>query len=147
MGLTELCSELRNWFDKAKIFGEFEISNGSLIGAEDWLKDGQYYRIVGSLFNDGVHVYPSEDLVDESFDGAVWAMAVPPAVIALSEEIDEWVQKYGESEGVKSPYFSESFGGYSYQKSSGFSSNGSSPQNTASWQYIFKNRLDKWRKI
>ena len=51
---------------------------------------------------------------DERFEGAVWALAVPPAVIALAGEITEWQEKNGEA--VLSPYTSESFGGYSYTR-------------------------------
>ena len=77
--LTEVCEYLNNYFWEKKVSGNFTISDGAIdaIG----LKEGQYFRIVGSTFNDGVHVYPAHDLKDEEFNGSVWAMAVPQAVI------------------------------------------------------------------
>ena len=82
MELTELCKELNNWFEHKRHFGTFEIEDRKLKN-DVGLKDGQYFRIVGSIINDGVYRYPAFNLKDESFDGAVWAMAVPPEVIAL----------------------------------------------------------------
>lgn len=147
--LTELCQELRNWFDRDmdKYYGVFSIQNGQIISPNVSLKDGQYFRVIGSVFNDGVHVYPyDESLVDEDFTGSVWAMAVPPAVIALASEIEAWQAKYGGVDGVlMSPYQSESFGGYSYSKSVGGVGNGTSFVGT--WQNAFASRLNRWRKI
>ena len=139
--LAELCAELRNWFDKEKLFGEFHIVNGSL-DLSEYAQNGQYFRIVGSVFNDGVYQYPASGLTDESFSGAVWLMAVPPAVVALASEIGEWVGTYGKD--VQGPYVSESVPNYSYTlKTSGDASSGG----TVTWQNIFASRLNKWRKI
>ena len=89
--LTELCAELKNYFlrdREADIhYGEYEISGGSI--DLPFLLDGQYFRIVGSVLNDGVYQYPVGGLADEEFTGAVWAMAVPPAVVALAVEREE----------------------------------------------------------
>lgn len=146
--LTELCKELNNWFNynQPKYFGDFAISEGRLVNDHD-LQDGQYYRIVGSLFNDGVHEHPADDLVDEIFNGALWAMAVPPSVIELAQKIQDWQDKYGgvDSEAM-SPYQSESFGGYSYTKKSGGGSDGSADI-AGSWQGAFASELNQWRKI
>lgn len=146
--LTEICQELRNWFDRGqpKYFGKFTVSDGTITGNGISLQDGQYFRIVGSVFNDGVHLFPASSLVDEVFEGSVWAMAVPPAVIALANEIEEWQKKYGGVGSVlMSPYQSESFGGYSYSKSGGGSGDGTSLSGT--WQGAFSSRLNRWRKI
>lgn len=145
--LTELCKELNNWFDQNRIIGEFKIEDGELTGVSDMLQDGQYFRIVGSVFNDGVYQYPAVNLEDEEFDGAVWAMAVPPSVIALSEEIQDWQNKYGGVDSqAMSPYQSESFGGYSYNKG-GTSSNNGSGSSAATWQNMFASKLNKYRRI
>lgn len=147
--LTELCAEIRNYFlrDYRKDIhaGTFTISNGS-IEPLSFLQTGQYFRIVGSVFNDGVHQYGSEydPLTDEVFSGAVWAMAVPPAVIALSEEIDDWVE--ANSAVLSSPYQSESFGGYSYSKSAG-RSRGGDMSSGYGWQDQFASRLSPYRRI
>lgn len=138
MTLTILCKELKNWFCIDRHFGTFEIVNGTLTIPS--LKEGQFFRIVGSVFNDGVHQYPASDLQDEEFDGAIWEMAVPQEIIDLSEEISNW-----ESENAKvlnSPYQSESFGGYSYSKESGSGTNG-----VITWQSHFASSLNRWRKI
>lgn len=150
--LTDLCQELRNWFDRdlPKLFGAFSIHDNEIYKVEDGvekplssygLADGQYFRIIKSVFNDGVHQYPVADLSDEQFDGAVWFMAIPPAVLSLNSKIDEWQTKYGDTSF--SPYISESFGGYSYSK--GSNSAGSGNANT--WQNAFKSELNKWRKL
>ena len=137
--LTEICAELRNYFEvpNGRHFGKFTISGGS-IAPLDFLQDGQYFRIVGSVFNDGVHQYPVPDLTDEVFYGAVWAMAVPPTLIDLSAEIEE----YNKSDaGKPSPFTAESFGGYSYTKATDASG---AP---ISWQEAFASRLNRWRKL
>lgn len=140
MILTEICAELRNWFvvPNGVHIQTYTISGGS-IAPLDFLQEGQYFRIIGSVFNDGVHQYPAADLTDEVFYGAVWAMAVPPSLIALSAEIEE----YNKSDaGKPSPYSSESFGGYSYSKfTDGDGGDGSG------WQKVFASRLSKWRKL
>lgn len=146
--LAELCKELKNWdFQKpaVKHLGEFEIVDGSLVGFDDKLTENQYFRIVGSLFNDGIYQYPATELKDEVFDGGVWAMAIPDEVVALADDISAWRTKY---EGVDSPnmspYNSESFGGYSYSKGNrGTTTDGGS----GTWQSVFASRMNKWRKI
>lgn len=142
--LTELCQELRNWFERDKYIGSFKIEDGQIAVPDGSLQSGQYFRIIGSVFNDGVHKFDdAESLVDEEFEGAVWTMAVPPAVIDLSERISVWNSTYGEV--VSSPYQSESFGGYSYSRASG---QGNSKSNgNPTWQGQFASELDKWRKI
>lgn len=143
--LTELCQELRNWFVREQHIGKFEIADGSIDAP--FLLDGQYYRIVGSVFNDGVHQYGSgETLTDETFEGAVWSMAVPEAVLALAETIDDWRGKYETADSsAMSPYMSESFGGYSYQKGSALTSKNTS--GGTSWKSVFSGQLNAWRKL
>ena len=137
MDLTNLCAEIRNYFETQKRFGTFTISDGS-ISPSNFLQSGQYYRIVGSVFNDGVHRHPAHDLTDETFDGAVWAMAVPPAVVELAAEIEE----YNKSDvGKPSPYISENFGGYGYTKATG--SNGK----VLTWKSVFADALNRYRKL
>lgn len=149
MIMTEICQEIRNWFDRDRCFGLFKIESGEItVGGKPLeIKDGQYFRIIGSTFNDGVHVFPSSNLIDEDFDGAIWLMAVPPAVISLAAEIEAWQAKYGGVGSMAmSPYNSESFGGYSYSKSGGGSADGTSGS-AGTWQGAFAKRLNMWRKI
>lgn len=140
MNLTELCAHLRNWFvrsDADKHCGTFSIADGSI--DLPWLADGQYFRVIGSVFSDGVHQYPAAFPVDETFDGEIWAMAVPSDVISLAGEIGAWEEKYREA--VQSPFTGESFGGYSYTKSA------STAGSSVSWATVFKTRLNQWRKL
>lgn len=149
MDLTELCQYLRNWFERSKYFADFQIADGVCRfadGSDLPLLDGQYYRIVGSSMNDGVHQQGEFLPVDETFNGAVWLMFIPPAVRALAGEIDQWQKKYGAADSESmSPFSSESFGGYSYTKAQGYASVGGGMLTT--WQAVYSARLSPWRKI
>ena len=138
--LEQVLDYIHNYFVKDVYSGNFKITDGKIDGIV--LLEGQYFKIVGSVLNDGVYQYPVYTLNDEQFNGEVWAMAVPPSVIALVNDIEEWTNKYGDV--VNGPFQSESFGGYSYTKSGG--SGGSSNYNLG-WEYVFGNRLNQWRKI
>lgn len=136
--MNDLCDKLNNYFEQEIYTGTFTVENGSI--SLPFLLNGQYFRIVGSVLNDGVYKYPCSELTDESFLGEVWAMGVPPALIALLAEINEWQTKYGET--VQSPYSSESFAGYSYSKATDSQTGGA-----VTWQSAFRSQLSKWRKI
>ena len=95
--IGEVCAYLRNYFDynQPKTFGEITIENGKIV-TNCQLKPNQYFRIIGSTSNDGV--YKNDDnlqLIDETFDGAVWAMACPPDFISIVSEIAAYQAKYG----------------------------------------------------
>ena len=143
--LTELCQELHNWFDRERRFGTFKIEGGNITA--DFLREGQYFRVIGSIFSDGVHQYPASDLKDEVLEGSVWSLAIPGAVIKLATEIAAWRDRNESANSANmSPFQSESFGGYSYSKSGGGGSGGaySGPM---SWEAAFARRLNMWRKI
>ena len=181
--LTELCQELRNWFVLNRYEGTFTISGGTLTA--DFLQEGQYFRIIGSVFNDGVHCYrtiepaeeepaaapageeqtggesqeqtgetqattqeePTDVLIDETFVGSVWALAIPKAVIQLAADIAAWKTKYGGVDSqAMSPYTSESFAGYSYTKAAS-SSSGTAGSTPTGWKSVFASELNRWRKI
>lgn len=141
--LTEVCEYLNNYFWRSKREGTITISGGTINA--DYLQEGQYFRIIGSVFNDGVHQYPATDLYDEVFEGSVWSMAVPQTVIDLASDITEWKKEYaGVDSPAMSPYNSESFSGYSYSKSgSGTPGSGSN----VSWQDVFQARLAPYRRL
>lgn len=117
------------------------------------LKEGQRFLIRGSDLNDGVYTYHEAGITNdddteaaglqaEVFTGSIAAMAVPPAVIALVGEINDWVAKYGSI--VSSPYSGETVNGiFSYTKTTKSDEAGGGGY---SWQDIFKSRLDTWRK-
>lgn len=117
---------LHNWFRvkddvEGKHPGTYTISGGNI--ALPFLQEGQYYRIIGSVFNNGLHKYGESDLTDETFDGTIWALDIPKAVEAEAERLAEWQTKYGDV--ISGPYSSESFGGYSYSKAAWASEGGS----------------------
>ena len=138
--LEQVLMHLRNWFlvPGGIHEGTYTIEDGGI--ALPFLANGQYFRICGSVFNDGLHQYPSSDLKEETFDGYVWALAVPQAVIDLATEIESWQTKNGDAS--VSPYQSESFGGYSYSKATDSASGGA-----VTWQSAFRSRLNAWRKL
>ena len=138
--LEQVLMNIRNWFpvDGGIHSGTFTIKDGGI--TLPFLADGQYFRICGSVFNDGLHQYPATDLADEEFSGTIWELAIPPAVVELADEIGAWQEKNGEASA--SPYQSESFGGYSYSKATDSASGGA-----VTWQSVFKRQLSAWRKI
>ena len=137
--LEQVLLSLRNWFVADKRTGRVRIEGGSLVPPAGLaLADGQYYRVQGSVFNDGLHQWPACDLTDEEFVGTVWALAVPQAVLDLADEVAAWQQEHAKE--LDSPYASESFGGYSYTRVGGDGS-------PITWRQQFKARLDPWRKL
>lgn len=141
--LEQVLAHLKNWFllPDGVHPGTYTIENGGI--TLPFLQAGQYFRILGSVFNDGLYRYGDDmpALQDETFSGAVWALAVPKAVLDLSEEISAWQEKYGNT--ADSPYTSESFGGYSYTKAGGAGDG----MTAGGWQGVFQSRLDRWRKL
>ena len=118
-------------------FERFTIEGGK-IAPSDFLKEKDYYRIIGSKHIDGLYQYPNSDLTDEVFDGAVWVMRIPPAVVTLAQDIEKYAQS---DSGKQSAYVSESFGGYSYTKAT--NSNGV----PLSWKRMFEDELHGWRIV
>lgn len=132
--LEAILRHLNNRFVVHTLSTQFEIWGGYI--ALPFLTEGQYYWISGSLFNDGLHRYGEDNLIDETFMGTISGLAIPADVLTLAEEIEAWQEKNGEA--AASPYQSESFGGYSYSKGSGES---------ATWQGAFKSRLNPYRRV
>lgn len=134
--LEEVLQHLNNWFlmPDGIHTGEFTVQDGGI--TLPFLQTGQYFRVVGSVFNDGLHQYPAQDMTNETFDGTVWALAVPKAVIALADEIKAWSNK-----NQPTGFTSESFAGYTYSKATNASGV------AVGWQDVFKSRLNAWRRI
>lgn len=138
--LEQVLMHLKNWFlvPGGIHEGTYTIEDGGI--TLPFLANGQYFRICGSVFNDGLHQYPASDLKAETFEGTVWALAVPQAVIELASEIEAWQTKNGDAS--VSPYQSESFGGYSYSRATDSASGGA-----VTWQSAFRSRMNAWRKL
>lgn len=118
MTLDDYCAELKNYFiadfDKDIHLDKYTISNNSI--TLDFLDENQYFRIVGSKFNDGVYKYDNElNLIDETFNGAIWAMSIPPQFIEAVSEATTYLTAHPNAMVLQS----ESFGGYSYTRSIG----------------------------
>lgn len=137
--LNEVCGYLKNYFEDMNDVrvGDFEISGG-MINLPN-VKNGQYFRILGSALNDGAYKYPAADLMDEEFFGAVYPMLVPPSLLKIVDEISAW--QVTNADKLVTPYTSESFGGYSYSRATG------ADGNAYSWQSAFAARLKQWRRL
>jgi len=156
--LQTVCEYIHNYFiaKDGRIprcwANDYTIADGMISPAVP-LKEGQRFLIVGSDLNDGVYTYHADGIKNdddteaaglqaEVFTGSIAAMAVPPAVIGLIGEINDWVAKYGAI--VNSPYSSESVQGvYNYSKTTKSEEAGGGGY---SWQDVFKSRLNQWRK-
>lgn len=151
--LTEICKEINNWFthDEDKYVGTYSIAGGVIVNPPFTLEKGRYYRIIGSVFNDGVYRYDDapeaeEGLIDEGpFDGAIWLMSVPKDFISLVHDIEQWNDINGAIDSANmSPFTSESFDMYSYSKGGGGTGSGDA---TVSWQAQFGKSLNRYRKV
>ena len=147
--LTEVCANIKNYFLRSNsdiTRRTFTITSGTAPLAS--LLPGQYFRIVGSILNDGVFQNTPADLANlrnETFTGEIWSMSVPRDFEQLCIDIDAWRAKNEALDSANmSPFTSESFGGYSYSKGSGGSSSGGIG---ATWQDQFRARLNTYRRI
>ena len=132
---AEVLDYLHNWFVKSRVDGEFTIEANVLTPCDALV--GQYIRIEGSIFNDGVYKYGVDSFVaEETFKGSVYLLAIPKDLENLVAEISTFVDEHEVSD-----IQSESFGGYSYTKKSG--ENG----NSYGWVDEFRGRLKRWRKL
>ena len=146
--LEQICLEIRNFFLVERVHGTYTIQSGILSPLPDGIKQGNYFRIVGSASHDGVYMRqaetgellsrPSGSDDDETFSGSIWVMRVPPAFVTLAGDI----KAYAESDaGKASAYVSESLGGYTYTKATG--ENGAPLR----WQDVFRKDLNKYRRM
>ena len=150
--LQQILEHIHNMFIRTPNPGTYTIADGGTISLP-FLKEGQRFWIVGSDLNDGIYTWHAAGIMNdddtavaglqaETFAGTICALAVPPAVLALAEEINAWVAENGGA--VSSPYTSESaIGVYSYTKSSG----GTGAGGAVTWQDVFKSRMDPYRKV
>ena len=119
--LEQLCAWLRCYFDRdqPKYSRKFTVTDGEIDLSNTDIQAGQYFRIIGSVFNDGVYQHPASGLQDEVFNGVVWLMKVPPAVTDMADRLEEWQAAQANNSGSFSSFLSESFGGYTYTRALG----------------------------
>ena len=163
--LQEIMDYLHNYFVPISANEvKYTISEGR-ISPDFGAGDGDRFLICGSRRNDGVYTWhqdvigtdddervpPSAQggqetikaagLRDETFAGTIRVCSVPPALLALSGEISQWVET--NSAALSSPMQSESFNGYSYALKAGGGSGGNGPY---TWRDQFRERLERWRR-
>lgn len=139
--IYEIMRYCKNFFPADKPhYGTYLVENGGI--NLPFLRDGQYFLVEGSVFNDGVYIYPTEELSSEEFKGKITPLAPPRAFLETVERVEMWHAKYGKANGENmSPFMSESFSDYSYSKGS------SGDGITTSWKTAFKQELSLWRKL
>lgn len=144
--LEQVLYHLHNWFGRVSICARnCTIADGAMPASiSSSLLDGAWYRIEGSILNDGLHQHPADDLQDETFDGTITMLAVPKALLQVVEDISAWQELNGAA--IDGPYASESFDKYSYTLKDGISS-GSGGNALSGWRLAFRDRLNPWRKI
>lgn len=146
--VDQVCAHIHNYFNVDDMTGQslafpgtYEVVDGQI--TLPFLQDGQYFRVFGSRFNNGVHKYPADDLTDETFDGVIWEMRPPQAFLTIVSEISDWLDKYGET--MRNPYQSEDvINVYRYTKMTTGKVTG---DYIATWQNVYKNQLNEWRKL
>lgn len=144
--LEDVLCHIHNWFERDTIgSSSLRIEDGTLPASiSSKLLPRQWYRIEGSVLNDGLHQHPADDLTDETFTGTVTTLAIPRPLLRVAEEIEAWQDANGNA--VDGPYASESFDGYSYSlKSDGGANSGSG--GLSGWRLAFRDRLNPWRKM
>ena len=148
--LEEIFDYLKNDFRYKRIEGDMHVTSGRLElpgGVEP--APGQFVRIFGSIYNNGVHVYDDDTLTDESWWGTVWLLAVPSDLVELAGRIraDREAQRAAEDAARESgaasvgPLKSESFDGYSYTRAT--RADGS----LMDWRDTYRGELARWRKL
>ena len=155
--LEQLLTYLHNWFRvrdsvDGKHPGTYTVESGSIV--LPFLQNGQYFRIIGSVFNDGLYIYGSSildeerteiELTDETFTGSIWALAIPKAVMSDVKALADVDGKISKVSGdfVENPYTSENYFGV-YSRTIGVSEQLSVL--TAQRDEITA-RLRRWRKM
>lgn len=135
--LFEIMNRINNFFVIESYKGVWTIEDGRIV--LPFVQKNQYFRIYGSVFNDGV--YKMNDyltLQDETFEGVISGLAIPNSFLELVSEIEQWQVKYADA---VTPYSSESFADYSYSISK------NDKGQSVSWYDAFSKRLSTYRKV
>lgn len=134
---------LNNYFYRFGEYGEQNIKINKL-KVKGAYRVGEYVKIVGSLYNDGVYqvigvevgsIVVAGELSDEDFTGTIFSLAIPKRIKEIAEQIQEFNRQLSAS-----GFESESFGDYSYTRAK--NKNGE----LMGWKDIFKSELALYRK-
>ena len=150
--LQEVMDYIHNYFVPLKAEKKSYTIAAGAISPDFGAEEGDRFMICGSRRNDGVFTFhaggirndddtEAAGLRDETFAGTIRVCSVPPALLALSEEISSWVAS--NSGMLSSPMQSESFNGYSYTLKSGGGNGGNGP---LTWRDQFGKQLERWRR-
>ena len=163
--LQEVLDYIHNYFVPISAREVTYTISGGMISPSFGAEDGDRFIICGSRRNDGVYTWhngvignddderippvtpggeetiKAAGLRDETFAGTIRVMEVPPTLIALSQEISQWVET--NSAALNSPLQSETFNGYSYALKSGGGSRGNGP---LTWRDQYRDQLERWRR-
>ena len=164
--IEALCGETHNYHETDRVVGDYAIENGNI--SLPFLVNGQFFRIQGSKFNDGVYIYSKEYIIREATwkdvltDNRDWnalteeewgnlkhaeltdesftGVIWPMRMPRAFLKLAQEIEEYNESEAAKpSPYTSESISGhYSYTKANAVDS---------AWENVFSAKLKRWRKV
>ena len=151
MMIEQICDMINNDFTDPEtvIRGVFRVEGGRL--EVEGVRDGQYVRIRGSAFNDGIWRCPLSGMTDETFSGEVWPMRAPKAFLKLVSEIEAWVERFGDA--ALSPFAEEDYGHYRYKKAQTVRSTSGGGRTSVwetrqpSWQSVYGDRLRRWRRL
>jgi hypothetical protein len=116
--LTNICQYLHNYFEYEKHFGLISIIGDVVFcdGEEIEMGEGQYFALFRERYAIGVY-QKGDELTDKTFQGSVWLMDIPDAILKANQWAEQWMEKNGGVDSAaSSPFQSESFGGYSYSK-------------------------------
>lgn len=152
MTVPELCVYTHNFFDRydEPFYGGFIIGVDYIWNTFNFEKDvianpsnildglapHQYYKIEGSIFNDGVHM-AGETLVPEKFYGTVQPMRVPKVFEKLAQKITD----YDDVAPGGGRYVSQSFAGWSGTMATG--SDGLPVDGVTR----YRKEINQWRKL
>ena len=138
--INDVLLEINNFFEKTKEYGSFEITTNKILGIDDLhYQAGQYVRLYNSILNNGVYKITATEDGEITLDATlqpetannlvVFGLAIPSELISLAAEI--------ESKGSEQNVLSKTVSRYSVS----FGEKG------GAWTNVYKDSLNKWRKI
>lgn len=165
--IEALCAECNNFHDTERRFNKYTIENGNI--SLPFLCEHQFFRIVGSKFNDGVYIYVSdgiilraakwEEMTDCSHDWEdirekYWGDLGGHDLIDETFEGSIWsmnmpraffdlskeIAAYNATDAAKTtPFLSENISGYYSYTKADANSN--------LWTNVFKDKMKRWRRL